>query len=525
MQNYHVKPCSGGARRRKRAVASGVAAAVVALAAGVVGPSALTPAAAQEQTTSLVWSYPQEPPNWNFWQTAATALTAPTFLNVIQPLVEQLGDGSVGPLLAKSWEISPDGLEYTFHLRDAKFHDGSDLDAGDVVYSLEKNKQSPLGPTKGPLSPVTSITAIDDHTVKLVLSRPSQRLLPELGLRSGLIVPKDFFEKHDPNSEMIGTGPYVFGEYIPDVHLTLNRFDDYWGDKPYFEHVTERFIPDETAAINALLTGEIDMIGGILGEGLDRIPAVIKDKRFAMNLTAMQSINFVFLSTHNKALQDDRVRQAIAYAINRDDIIAASESGFAKPICQIVIPPTEPWNNGYCPYPYNPDKARQLLAEAGYKNLTLDFPYLTVAEHPVIKEVLEPELAAVGITLKSRPMDLATWLEQVFANGNYEISNITGLAKAEDYVCGNGRQPLGMKDSQVCDKTFDDLAAKSDSIVDHDEYLKTMAAMVKRFADDAWVIPTFAKAPPTLERADLVGFKGYRYQSEMDLRNLHWAKN
>lgn len=478
---------------------------------------------AQEQGTTLTFSHPQEPPNWNYWATGASALSVATFINILQPLVETLGDGSTGPLLAESWDISDDGLTYTFKLREAKFHDGSDLDAGDVVYSLKKNMESPQAKTKTPLTPVTAVEALDDRTVQLTLSVPSQRLLKELGLGAGIIVPDGAHESLDLNSQMIGTGPYVFGEYRPDVSLTLNRFDDYWGEKPFFEEVTERFIPDETAAINALLTGEIDMVASIFGEGLDRIGTVAADDRFTVRIPAPFETNYIFLSPNVEVLNDIRVRQAIAHSVKRDDILEGAQAGYGQTTCQWVVPWTEPWNSDYCPYEYNPEKSKELLAEAGQTGLTLDFPFITVAEHPLIKELLTVQLAEGGITLDSRALDLATWLERVNTNGDYEFSNLTSSVTAESFVCGGGRQPLGRPNSPVCDEEFDRLVAESDAIVDPDEYIETMKAMTARFAESAWVIPIHAKSTPTLTRADLQGLKDYRFKIEMDLRNLRWA--
>ena len=172
-----------------------------------------------------------------------------------EPLVEVLEDGSLAPLLATSWDISDDGLTVTFNIREAKFSDGTSLDAEDVVYSLLKNKESPLAQLSVPLRAIDSVTALDDRTVQLSLSAPSRRLLRELGKRAGVIVPKGAFETLDVAREVVGTGPYVFAEYNPGVDVKLLRNDDYWGEAPYFEKVTHRFIPNETAAINALLAG------------------------------------------------------------------------------------------------------------------------------------------------------------------------------------------------------------------------------------------------------------------------------
>ncbi|WP_323012877.1 ABC transporter substrate-binding protein [Devosia sp.] len=487
---------------------------------------ALAVPALAESKTSLVVSHPQEPPNWNYLVTSSSAIFVPNFINVVQPLVELLEDASAGPMLAESWEISEDGKQITFKLREANFHDGSTLDAGDVIYSLAKNKDSSVAAISVPLSVIEKMEAVDERTVRLSLSAPSQRLLKALGEAAGIIVPEGAYETYDPAVTMIGTGPYTFGEYVPDVHLQLNRFDGYWGEKPFFETITQRFISDETAATNALLAGEIDAVGAVLGEGLDRVESIAAQDRFDVLLPSPVEVSFVFLSTQNEALRNDKVRQAIAYGIDREALLLAGQSGYGRPMCQHIVPSAEPWNDGYCPYPYDPAKARALLAEAGYANgLTLDFPFLTVAEFPALKEVLVALMGDIGITLDTRPLDLATWLEQVWRGESYQFSNLTGGGKIDGFECGAGTEPLGKASSaDFCIPEFDTLIDTADAILGRDEYIAAMSKMARIFADAAWEIPLYAKSAPTLYRADLVGLKSYRHRFEFDFRNVKWAE-
>lgn len=479
-------------------------------------------AMAESHDTTLVWSFPQEPPAWNYWQAAPTSLMAPTLYNVLEPLVEQQGEAPVSPLLAESWEISDDGLQYIFHIRTAKFHDGSDLDAHDVVYSILKNKESPVAVTRGPLVPVASVEALDDRTVRIGLSTPSQRFLTELGSLAGIIVPEGFFENYDPASEMIGTGPYVFGEYKPDVSLTLNRFEDYWGEKPFFVNVTERFIPDETAAINALLAGDIDMIGAVLGEGLDRAKALSDAGQLKMAMPAPLYIKYAFLNPRNEKLRDIRVRQAIAHTINRDELLVVGQSGVGNTICQIVIPYTEPWNNGYCPYAFDLEEAKRLLRDAGEVGMALDYPFGTDGQSPQIKEIISAYLEEAGFRVQSRPLDLANWLERVWRNGEYDIAEVSGVGKVEAFICRGGRPPLGAPDNNVCIDGFDEMVAESDAILDRAEYVSMMKKIVGSFADSAWVIPIFARSTPALAANTLTGFKPFTVYGEVDVRKLHW---
>lgn len=510
------------AKVRRRSNLSGVA---LSLSALVVAASLGGQAAMAEGSTSLVTSHPQEPPSWDYWTVGATALSVVTFLNVRQPLVEVLGDGSIAPLLATSWDISEDGLTVTFNIREASFHDGSSLDAGDVVYSLMKNKESPLPSISGPLSVVESATALDDRTVQLKLSGPSQRLMTEIGKRSGIIVPEGAFENLEVATEVVGTGPYVFTEYNPGVDVKLVRNDDYWGDAPYFEDVTHRFITDETAAINALLAGDIDIVGAVLGEGLERIEVTDAREGFAALVPTPQEISYIFLDTTNEQLQNDSVRQAIAHGIDRESLLIAGQNGLGEMTCQYVVPFNAPWNSEYCPYDYDPAKAKELLDAAGVENLSLYFPYLTVAEFPPLKEVLVSQMAQIGVTLDAKPLDLSTWFEQVWGDqGEYDFGSITDGVTIEAFNSGGGRAPQGKPTTQVTSPEFDNLVATADQIIDHDAYLAAMTQMAKVFADDAWVIPLYSKSTPSLARADLLGIKPYRTILELDLRNLRWAE-
>lgn len=481
-------------------------------------------AAMAQSSDGLVTSYPQEPPSWDYWSVGSTAISAATFINVRQPLLEVLGDGTLAPLLAESWEISDDGLTITFMIREAMFSDGTDLDAADVVYSIMKNKESPLGDIAVPLSVVEDAVAVDARTVRLQLSSPSQRLMTELGRRAGIVVPEGAFETLNVASEMVGTGPYVFAEYNPGVDVRLVRNDSYWGDAPHFATVTHRFIADETAAINALLAGDIDVIGGVLGEGLERIEVVDARDGFVAYIPPPLEISYVFLDTTDENLQIDGVRQAIAHGIDREILLIAGQNGLGETTCQYVVPSNAPWKNDYCPYDYDPAKAVELLEAAGVEDLTLYFPFLTVAEFPALKEVLVSQMAQIGVTLDAKPLDLATWFEQVWGEqGEYDFGSITDGVAIEAFQGGQGRAPFGMNTTAVKDEVFDNLVTISDEIVDRDEYLVAMAEMAKVFADSAWVIPLYAKSSPTLARIGLEGIKPYRNLMEFDLRNVREA--
>ena len=188
----------------------------------------------------------------------------------------------------------------------------------------------------------------------------------------------------------------------------------------------------------------------------------------------------------------------------------------------MAVPDSVPYNSDYCPYPYDPEKARSLLDEAGVSDLHLDFPFVTVAYHPAVMEIMTAQFADVGITLDTRGQDLTTWLDQTWTQGDYEISQITDSAPITQYGCHGGREPLG-KSSELCIPEFEDMLVSSDQHTDRDEYIAAMAELTNTFSDLAWVIPMFAPKNPELARADLQGIQETRINNAFDVRHLTWA--
>lgn len=466
----------------------------------------------------LITTHPQEPPNWNYWETGLSALTAPTFMNVLEPLLERQVDGSVAPLLAESWEVSDDALEYTFHLREARFHDGTELTADDVVYSLERNRESPLDTASIPLQPVDTIEALDDRTVRVQLEQVSQEFLQELGRRAGIIVPEDKHLNYELETEVIGTGPYVFGEHRIDVDLTLERFEDYWGELPYFEQVTWRFIPDETAALNALEAGEVDMVGAILGEGIDRVDSLDARDEFQLLVPLPNEQAYFYFNPDVEVFQDERVRQAIAHGINREDHLVAAVSGFGEVNCVHAVPFGQPYNTDYCPYDYDPDRSMELLADAGFEDgLEIEYKYLTIAEFPPMMEVFVDEMSSIGVEVDQIGVDLATWLEEVNTEALYEVSTITSGADLSH--CRGGCRAPGFDDEE-----FESLMTSADNAESFEEWVDYRTRATNRLTDLAWTVPLWNKSTTTLAREELTGFKEFRVHLEMDFRNLRWAE-
>jgi len=499
-----------------------VALALVVAGGGVEAASSSSPASGGEGSTTLTLTLPQEPASWNYWEVGANALRVPTFYNVQETLVENLPDGTIVPMLAEAWEVSEDGLTVTFTIREALFHDGTDLDSADVVYSMNKNAESPLGKLSAVYTNVASVEAVDERTVLVTLNNPSASFIEEMGNSAGYIVPDGAHESLDLATEMIGTGPYVFGEYKPDTSLAMARFEDYWGEMPYFENLNWLFVDDETAALNGLEAGDYNVVTGVLAEGIDRVATFESDSNFQVVFELGGEVSYTFLNVNVPEFEDIRVRQAVAHAIDRQPHIDAALAGYGDPTCLMAVPYSVPYNSDYCPYPYDPERSIELLAEAGVSDLTLDFPFVTVAYHPAVMEILVAQLEAVGINVETRGEDLTTWIDRTFTQGNYDLSQITDSAPISQYGCQGGREPLG-NSTELCVPEFEELLAASDTYLDRDEYIAAMAELTNAFSDQAWVIPMFAPRTPQIAQAELMGIQEVRINNSFDVRHLQWS--
>lgn len=467
-------------------------------------------AAAEELTIAVA----QEPPNWDYTKSGATAIKTPLLYNVVETLVEKQSDGSVAPMIAESWEVSEDGTTYTFTIREAKFHDGSDLDSTDVVESLEFNRAGD-GDIATPFDAVDSIEATDDRTVVVTLTQPSQAFLNGMATISSAIVAEGTTDQVAQGP--IGTGPFTFVEWKPDVSVEMSRFADYWGDAPFFSDVTWRFITDETASLNALLAGDIDVVAAILGEGIDRVDEIDAADGFQIVTIAGFEISYLSLNATAPIFQDPLVVQAVNHAIDRQPIVDAAFAGLGELTCTFVNPPNEPWASDYCPYDYDPAKSKALLAEAGVPDLVLPFKYLTIAEFPPIQEVVTAQLTAAGFNVELEGRELTTYLDEVLGeSADYTFTSLSGPSTIDAWKCP-GFFTLH------CDPEFDQLLIDGDASTDAAVTTEKRQQAVEMHADAGFLIPIVAKVQAAATRSDLKGIKLFTAGSEFDLGYLSFG--
>ena len=408
---------------------------------GVAVASFSQPAAATAPGGRLVVAVPAEPPQLDPTTNAAAAIDQIVNHNIYEGLVMIDPEGNIVPGLAESWEISEDGLVYTFHLRrGVKFHDGHELTAADVIYTFERNKDPATGvPHPEYYEPIESIEALDDYTVQFTLSRVTPHFLAILGLGDSIILPAGAGEelKSRPN----GTGPFEFVEWVPGDHITLARFEDYWQEGiPYLDEVVFKFIPDPSAALAALLAGDVDIV-----VRMDAAVAltVRETPGFKVISGPQNLVQIMAINNAREPFDDVRVRRAIAYAINKEEVIQGSMFGWGTPIGSHLTPVSPYYIDLNWMYPYDPERAKELLAEAGYPDgfeatLKLPQPY---ALHIKTGEIIADQLSRVGIQLKLEIIEWGRWLEEVYENADYDLTIIGHIGKMDPAADLSGYGP------------------------------------------------------------------------------------
>jgi peptide/nickel transport system substrate-binding protein len=350
---------------------------------------------------------------------------------VFETLVMMDQNKDFKPLLAESWDISEDGETYTFYLRkNVKFHDGTQLTANDVEFSIDHFKYPPL------ISVIDDIQVTDDRTVKFILKRPFPQFLFELHFGGAIIKPTEYEDGVVTNA--VGTGPFKLGDHAKDQYFTIIKNENYWGGNVKLDKVTFKVIPDPHTRVMALETGEIDMTGTDAGSHIPT--AAIPGLKNIPNLELMKSektgfrINVVAFNCLKSPFNDLRVRKAVCYAIDKNAInIILGESG--RVIDGAVFPETEWYNPANKGHPYDLDKAKELLAEAGWEDTDGDGilekdgnPFkVSFVISPVsplwsnIAEVIQAQLKEVGIDVKIQVLETGAHFAAL-SKGNFDMT-------------------------------------------------------------------------------------------------------
>jgi peptide/nickel transport system substrate-binding protein len=316
--------------------------------------------------TGITVAIQLEPPNLDPTGGAAQAIDSVLYSNVFEGLTRFQGDGAVVPGLAKRWDISADGTVYTFHLHDAvRFHDGTIMNAEDVKFSLDRARaEDSVNAQKGLFAGITDVTVIDPLTVQVTLSGPNGSFLFNMAWGDAVIVAPESIDNIASNP--IGTGAFVFKDWVQGDRIEMARNDDYWGAQPALEKAVFRFISDPTAAFAAVMAEDVDAFVGFPAP--ENLPQFEADSRFQVLVGNTEGETI--LSTNNKMPPFDNVlvRKAVAMAIDRQAIIDGAMFGLGTPIGTHFAPHNPDYVDLLTNSPYDPEASKALLAEAGFAN-------------------------------------------------------------------------------------------------------------------------------------------------------------
>lgn len=363
-------------------------------------------------------------------QMTAAASTLTVTNNIYDTLVGVTYDWQIVPRIAESWELSEDGMSITFKLRDdIMFHNGRALTSKDVVYSFERLKSD--GSAKAAdYANIISIEAAGDYAVTFTTEKLDVELIKNFAYPWAAVVPEECSDtlKNNP----VGTGPFVLDEWVPQQHIILKRNDDYFGDKAKLETVKYVLVPDATSLMAGLQVGDYDIIP-LTG---DQVQLLEGDDRFKVLSEPMNAVQVLALNTDNEILKNEKVRQAIASAVNKDDVIEVSQFGHGVKIGS-HLPPTAPdYYDTNDIMPYDVEKARNLLAEVGYPDgfeLRLSLPK-DYQLHVDAGQVIADQLSKIGIKANVEIMEWSTWLNDVYNGKNFDMTVMGHTGRLDSYA-------------------------------------------------------------------------------------------
>ncbi|MGY1624128.1 ABC transporter substrate-binding protein [Geodermatophilus sp. SYSU D00965] len=362
-------------------------------------------------------------------------------------------DLTMEPSLATEWETSEDGLTWTFTLRDGvTFHDGSEFDSADVVYSYRRIIDEELSNAYR-FANVTAVEAPDPQTVVLRLSQPTPNLLERIGSFKGMaILPEGAADQVDLTTEAVGTGPFRL-ESSDASSTVLTAYEDYWGGAPSVDGVEFRYITEPAAALTALQNGEVQWTDNIPPQQIESLEG---DDSIELQTTPSVDYWYVSMNYDRPPFDNRDVRRAISFAIDREAVAEAAWFGAAQPN-QTAIPQDSFFYYDYAPFQRDPDQARQLLAQAGVQTpltmglmVTDEFPETVTAA-----QVIASQLEEVGITVEIETLDFATWLDRQ-GQGDFDafllgwLGNLDPAAYyQEQHVTGGSNNYQGYSNPQV----------------------------------------------------------------------------
>ena len=446
--------------------------------------------------------------------------TREVMFNVFEGLMKPTPNGDLTPAIAESYEVSEDRMTYTFHLREGvQFHNGKTVTAEDVVYSIQRcaaATETGIVQVEA-FSVIQSIETPDDKTVAITISEPSNEFISYM---TTAILPADY-DKQD--TAPVGTGPFKFVSRTAQDSVVLEKFDGYWGTPAQLDKVTLKIIENADSLMMSLQSGAIDLCAHLTSTQVAQLGENFDVAEGTMNL-----VQALYLNNAEKPFDDVRVRQALCYAVDKQEIIDLAFDGYGSPIGSSMYPAFGKYFDDSLTNYYTKDveKAKALLAEAGYPggfDMTITVPS-NYKPHMDTAEVLVQQLAQIGVNAAIEPIEWESWVSDVYAGRQFQstvvgvdASNMTARALLERFTSDYGKNFINYNNAEYDALFRQTLTAYDDA--EQTALYKQMLANLTENAANAYI----------QDLADLVavrkGVEGVTFYPiyVLDLANLHYT--
>lgn len=475
-------------------------------------------AATAADKDKVVIALPTEPPGLDPTMQASASVSEVVWNNVYEGLTRYNPKGELKPGLAESWSRDTPN-QYTFKLRSGvKFHDGSPFTAEDVKFTFERNvSDKSTNKRKRIFKNIEKIDIKDPQTIVLTLKEPSSLLPFALAEATAAIVSPKTADGNRTNP--VGTGPYKFSRWVQGDAIELERYADYKGPfEPTIDHVTFRFMPDENSQVLAIRSGEVDYVPYIAA--IEAIEDLQKDGKFTVTQGQTQGVLFLGMNNKKKPFTDIKVRRAMYLAVDAEMVNDGTHGGFGKR--------GGAQTNKLNPYyvdvlgdqKYDPEKAKKMLAEAGYPNgFEVNLRILSSPSTRRTGEILVAQLAQVGITVKLEVMETGQWIDKVFRQKNYDM---TIISHPEPWAIRNYTDPNYFY--QYDGPEFRALMKEAQSTTDEATLRAKLAEAQKRLYADAPVVWMYAMPQVGVVNKSLKGTRVDLPVPAYPVAEMSWAK-
>ena len=440
-------------------------------------------------------------------QTVAAG-TREVLFNIFEGLVKPNSDGEMIPAVAEKYTLSEDGTTYTFTLREGvKFHNGQTVTAEDVVYSINRCAAVPEGqekPLVAAFSAVKSVEALDEKTVAVTIA---QRDLEFISYMTAAIIPADY---ENQDTAPVGTGPFRFVSRTPQQDFVMERFEDYWGAPAWLDKVTSKICENADALVMNLNGGSIDLCAHLTSAQASQL-----NQNFQVLEGTMNLVQAIYLNNQAKPFDNQLVRQALCYAIDRQGIMDMVADGHGTAVGSSIYPA---FTKYFLPelvdkYPHSVEKAKELLAQAGYPDgfdMTISVPN-NYQPHMDTAEVVAEQLREAGINVTIQPVEWSTWLDTIYNGRQFQATvvgvdaaNMTARAMLERFTSDYGKNFINYNNP-----AYDALFQKAINAQDEAEQTDLYKQMETMLADTAANVYIQDLCDLVAMRQDLGGLKFY----------------